>query len=92
MFCVLVTLDRREDSKDILTCVQKELLKRGDMITLDEVIENIETRDRIDSTRSESPLIQAEDAIVLDNSGLTMEQQVNMVIRWVDDKLELQTL
>jgi len=56
-----------------------ELTEKGEDVTLEEVVENLATRDRIDSTRAESPLRQAEDAIVLDNSNLTPEQQLRFV-------------
>ena len=53
-----------------------ELRAKGDTTTtLEEVLENVTERDRIDSTRKESPLRQAEDAVVLDNSHLSIEDQ-----------------
>lgn len=56
-----------------------ELTEKGEDVTLDEVVENLANRDHIDSTRAESPLRQAEDAIVLDNSNMTPEQQLQFV-------------
>ena len=54
----------------------KELQSKGDATTtLDEVLANVVERDRIDSTRKESPLRQAPDALLLDNSNLTIEEQ-----------------
>lgn len=53
-----------------------ELKQKGDQsISLEEVLENVKRRDYIDQTRKESPLRQAEDAQVLDNSELTIDQQ-----------------
>ena len=53
-----------------------ELRAKGDTTTtLDEVLANVNERDRIDSTRKESPLRQADDAMVLDNSHMTVEEQ-----------------
>ena len=53
-----------------------ELRSKGDTTTtFDEVLANVTERDRIDSTRKESPLRQADDAVVLDNSHMTFEQQ-----------------
>ena len=52
-----------------------ELRSKGDTTTFDEVLANVNERDRIDSTRKESPLRQAEDAMVLDNSNMTIEEQ-----------------
>ena len=66
---------------------QKELLERGDLIDFEEVKKNIEKRDLIDTSRKENPLTKAEDAWVLDNSELTMGEQVDVVLRWVDEKL-----
>ena len=56
-----------------------ELTEKGENVTLDEVVDNLATRDHIDSTRAESPLRQADDALVLDNSNMTPEQQLNFV-------------
>ena len=54
----------------------KELQSKGDTTTtFEEVLANVEERDRIDSTRKESPLRQADDALLLDNSSLSIEQQ-----------------
>ncbi len=60
---------------------QKELLMRDQMIDLDEVIDNLIQRDRIDTTRAESPLRQAEDAHVMDTTHITIDEQVDEVIR-----------
>lgn len=57
-----------------------ELTNKGEIVTLDEIVENLEHRDHLDSTREESPLRQAEDAIVLDNSNLTQEEQMEIVL------------
>jgi CMP/dCMP kinase len=60
---------------------QKELLDRNNMVDLDEVIENLVQRDKIDTTRQESPLKQAEDAIVIDTTHITVDEQVDEVVR-----------
>lgn len=60
---------------------QRELLVRKQMVDLDDVIENIMQRDKIDTTRAESPLRQAEDAIVIDTTHITIDEQVDEVIR-----------
>ena len=49
--------------------------KPGNTVTLEEVFENIAHRDYADTTRAESPLVRAEDAIILDNTSLTEEEQ-----------------
>ncbi len=58
----------------------KELVAKNKNITLEEVAKNIQTRDRIDSTREINPLRQAEDAIVIDNTYLTHEQQLQQAL------------
>ncbi|WNJ17406.1 (d)CMP kinase [Pontibacter sp. G13] len=60
-----------------------ELESKGVEITLDEVIHNLQERDRIDTTREESPLKQAEDARVLDTTLLGIDEQVQQVLEWV---------
>jgi len=57
-----------------------ELKSKGIESTFEEVAKNLEERDYLDSTRLESPLIQVEDAIVLDNSNLNREEQVEFVL------------
>ncbi|HMR18173.1 MAG TPA: (d)CMP kinase [Sphingobacterium sp.] len=58
-----------------------ELIDKGQQISLEEVRQNLAHRDHIDSTREESPLRQAEDAIVLDNSTLNQEEQLRFVMK-----------
>ena len=53
-----------------------ELTAKGDKVSLDEVLENVVSRDKADMSRAISPLRQAEDAIVLDNSYMTVEEQM----------------
>lgn len=62
----------------------KELLENGKSVPLDEVMANLNMRDYEDTHREESPLVQAEDAIVLDNSRLTPDEQLQFVV----EKLE----
>lgn len=57
-----------------------ELTSKGEEVTIDEIIKNLAHRDHIDSTRAESPLRKADDAIVLDNSYMTQEDQLTFVI------------
>ncbi len=52
-----------------------ELEEKGSAVTYEEVLNNVVQRDHIDQTRTESPLRQADDAIVLDNSTMSVEQQ-----------------
>ena len=64
----------------------KEMYAVNNHISIDEVRHNLELRDYIDSTREESPLHQAADALLLDNSGLTREEQLDMVLGWVKER------
>jgi cytidylate kinase len=66
---------------------QKELLDKGEIIDLDEILENLQKRDIIDSTREEGPLLQAADAILMDTSFMTLEEQVEFVIHQHDAAL-----
>ena len=54
----------------------KELLAKGENVSLEEIFENIAHRDFLDTTREESPLVRADDAIILDNTNLTPEEQL----------------
>ncbi len=65
----------------------KELLERGDDITRAEVAANIRQRDLLDTNREDSPLMQAEDAQLLDNSELNREEQLNKVLEWTEATL-----
>ncbi|MDQ3291516.1 MAG: (d)CMP kinase, partial [Bacteroidota bacterium] len=66
---------------------QRELLEKDEMVPLDAIIENLKKRDLIDSTRKESPLIQAPDAALLDTSHITIDEQVDFVLRKVAETL-----
>lgn len=57
-----------------------ELAAKGETVSMEEVKANLARRDHIDSTREESPLRQADDAIILDNSNLNQSQQLDFVI------------
>lgn len=65
----------------------KELYEKNPNITIEEVKSNLEMRDYIDSHREVSPLRQAEDALILDNTSITQEQQLNKAMAWVEEKL-----
>jgi CMP/dCMP kinase len=68
----------------------KEMYEANPHISLDEVKNNLELRDYIDSTREESPLHRAHDAILLDNSNMTKEEQLHLVLEWVKDRTKAQ--
>ena len=61
-----------------------ELMARGISVSFSEILKNVEERDYIDSNRTESPLHKADDAIVLDNSHMTREEQLNWVLKKTD--------
>ncbi|MBO0934945.1 (d)CMP kinase [Fibrella sp. HMF5335] len=63
---------------------QVELLEKGELVNLDDIVRNLEKRDHIDSTRSESPLTQAADAILLDTSFMMIDEQVEWVVELAD--------
>ncbi len=62
-----------------------ELVKKGDAVTFDEVLANVEERDYIDTHRKDSPLVMAEDAIEIDNSHLNREEQFELVLELVNE-------
>lgn len=59
----------------------EELKERGDDVSFEDVLKNVETRDRIDSTRKDSPLTKAVDAIEIDNSNLTLSEQFETILQ-----------
>lgn len=66
----------------------KELFAAKPGISLDEVKHNLEMRDYIDSNREISPLRKADDAIVLDNTNLTMDQQLSFAIKLAEERMQ----
>jgi cytidylate kinase len=66
---------------------QKELLERGEMVALEKIVQNLAERDQIDTTRQESPLRKAEDAVELDTSLLEFEDQVNQIVSFAKEKI-----
>ncbi len=65
----------------------KELIDRGDDVNFEEILFNVQERDRLDSTRKDSPLIVAKDAIEFDNSDMGIEEQFKRICSLVDQKL-----
>ncbi len=60
-----------------------ELINKGEKVSLEEIYSNLALRDHQDTTRKESPLIQAEDAIVLDNSHIDQESQLEFALSYI---------
>lgn len=65
-----------------------ELTGKGEIVSYDEILKNVQERDYIDSTRETSPLRKADDALVLDNSHMTREEQLEWVIEKVETRLK----
>lgn len=68
---------------------QLELLEKGEMIELDTIIENLKHRDFIDSNRAEGPLRQASDAVEIDTTFITFEEQVDIILGFALTKILL---
>jgi len=66
----------------------KELFEKNPAITVEEVKNNLEMRDYIDTNREISPLRKADDAVVLDNTNLTPEQQLKTALKWAKEKMK----
>ena len=66
----------------------KELLERGEEVTYDEVLKNVQERDYLDSTRETSPLRKAGDAIVFDNSDMGLDEQFERVLSLAQKVME----
>lgn len=61
----------------------EELLERGDEIKYKDVLQNVVERDYIDTNREDSPLVKANDAIAIDNSDMTIQEQFNKILQLV---------
>lgn len=66
-----------------------ELQSKGENVSFNEVLENLSKRDQEDKDRADSPLIQAEDALVLDNSDISQEEQFNLALNWAKERIRL---
>ena len=64
-----------------------ELIQKGEDVTFEAVLSNVESRDYIDSHRKDSPLVKAPDAIESDNSHLTIQEQFDKVLALVHERL-----
>ncbi len=66
---------------------QQELLERKQVVDLDDILANIAKRDLLDTTREEGPLVQANDAVVIDTSYITIEEQVDCIMNLTISKM-----
>ncbi|MDP2089010.1 MAG: (d)CMP kinase [Flavobacteriaceae bacterium] len=66
----------------------QELINKGDQVSYEEILDNVKSRDYIDSNRENSPLLKAQDAIEIDNSEMTKEEQFEKIYQIVQEKLQ----
>jgi CMP/dCMP kinase len=59
---------------------QLELMEKNQLVNIDEVMKNLIMRDEIDTTRLDSPLVKATDAIIMDTTFFTLEEQVDFIV------------
>ena len=65
----------------------EELIDKGEKVTYEEILFNVTERDRIDSTRKDSPLVKANDAIEFDNSNMTIGEQFEAICKLIDENI-----
>jgi cytidylate kinase len=66
---------------------QEELLEKNELVDVHEIIKNLQMRDHLDTTRKENPLRMAEDAYLLDNTSITIDEQIDFVISLANSKM-----
>lgn len=64
-----------------------ELIEKGDEVSYEEIYKNVVDRDQMDTTREDSPLVKAKDAIEIDNSNLSKDEQFELILKLVQEKL-----
>ena len=67
---------------------QQELLEKGDLVDLEEIKTNLAERDRIDSSRAESPLIKVADTVEIDTTNLNFAEQVAQIVQLAKEVIE----
>jgi cytidylate kinase len=67
-----------------------EMKERGVEVTKDQITQNLSARDLLDSTRITAPLKKADDAFVLDNTQLTLEQQFDLILKLAKEKIQFE--
>ena len=73
--CKMYNLSLQKATEIFYKSVTSEMIEKGIATSFEEVLANVVSRDHIDETRAESPLRRADDAIALDNSTMTLEEQ-----------------
>lgn len=79
---IFVTADIEERAKRRYA----ELKKKGNEVSFEEILKNLRERDRIDSTRAVSPLRKADDAVEIDNTRLSLEEQLELAQAIIEEK------
>ena len=64
-----------------------ELIENGDEVTYEAVLENVQKRDELDTNREDSPLVQASDAILIDNTHTTIDDQFHTILQLAKDRI-----
>jgi len=64
-----------------------ELIEKGEKVSYQDVFTNVVERDRVDTSRKDSPLVKADGAIEIDNSQLSKEKQFEIILKLVEEKL-----
>ena len=65
----------------------KEMINNGFSVSYDDILNNIRIRDNLDSSRSDSPLTIEKDAVVIDNSNMSIDEQIKQIIHLIDNKI-----
>ena len=66
-----------------------EMINAGVNVNYSDVLENLKKRDKLDSTRKDSPLIIVKDAVLIDNSNLTIDDQIKYISKLISSKLNI---
>lgn len=74
-------------AKERATRRYNELISKGEDVSYEDILYNVQERDRIDSTRKDSPLVKAKDAIEIDNSNLGVQEQLQLIYKYIDEKI-----
>lgn len=66
----------------------RELVEKGQQVRYEDVLKNVEERDHMDTTREDSPLVKAEDAVEVDNSKMGIEEQFELILGLAKDRMD----
>ena len=67
----------------------EEMINNGLSVSYDDILDNIRIRDSLDSSRTDSPLIIENDAVVIDNSNMSINEQIKQIILLIDKKIAI---